>query len=280
MHQFSSHLPLVLATTYFVVLSAAVKRNGLEPNSIEQNSLNQEETIAPRHRLRSIKDWIKVSLAPPTVVEIPLGGRMEIECEVYGSPAPTIGWLKGTTPLQNIDDFETNQIELGLPRPSNGRAKTRSRLIIDCVLPQHEGLYSCLATAGTETLLTTPTMVMVTGDTINNLTAMLTACSGSNNPLTAKRDARIVQWSPIFMELEGNDVVLPCRAEGNPRPVTYWMDSSNEVVRDDTPRYKVLPSGDLMIYKIRWSDMGGLTCVATNNHARDTTSTFLYPVAQ
>nr|CAD7402921.1 unnamed protein product [Timema cristinae] len=119
--------------------------------------------------------------------------------------------------------------------------------------------------------------VMKDDNNINNLTALLAACP-STNSIHATSPARISTWSPLYMDVMGNDVTLPCRAVGNPRPAIYWLDGDNELIAENEPRYKVLPDGDLFIYKLQWSDMGGYTCIASNTRSRDMTTTFLYPV--
>nr|CAD7448564.1 unnamed protein product [Timema bartmani] len=161
--------------------------------------------------------------------------------------------------------------------PSGGMAKVRSRLVLDCVMPVHEGVYSCVATAAAQSILAPPTMLLLQDNNINNLTALLAACP-STNSIHNTSPARISTWSPLYMDVMGNDVTLPCRAVGNPRPAIYWLDGDNKLIAENEPRYKVLPDGDLFIYKLQWSDMGGYTCIASNTRSRDMTTTFLYPV--
>nr|CAD7570328.1 unnamed protein product [Timema californicum] len=269
----------------------------------------------------------------------------------------TLHWIRGTAPLSQIhttldqrnctsltdthytgseelhlsnrytlqwDDFENNRLVNDISTPSGGMAKVRSRLVVDCVMPVHEGVYSCVATAAAQSILAPPTMLLVQErknqelieldhkildmkldarsedldketmmadeylqkffeiqlgfhNNINNLTALLAACP-STNSIHATSPARISTWSPLYMDVMGNDVTLPCRAVGNPRPAIYWLDGDNELIAENEPRYKVLPDGDLFIYKLQWSDMGGYTCIASNTRSRDMTTTFLYPV--
>nr|CAD7258350.1 unnamed protein product [Timema shepardi] len=230
--------------------------------------------------------------------------------ELHLSNRYTLHWIRGTAPLSQIhttldqrnctsltdthytrseelhlsnrytlqwDDFENNRLVNDISTPSGGMAKVRSRLVVDCVMPVHEGVYSCVATAAAQSILAPPTMLLVQDNNINNLTALLAACP-STNSIHATSPARISTWSPLYMDVMGNDVTLPCRAVGNPRPAIYWLDGDNELIAENEPRYKVLPDGDLFIYKLQWSDMGGYTCIASNTRSRDMTTTFLYPV--
>ena len=47
--------------------------------------------------------------------------------------------------------------------PLSGIAKVTSRLIVDCVLPVHRGLYSCAALSATDTAVSSPATVYVEG---------------------------------------------------------------------------------------------------------------------
>lgn len=47
------------------------------------------------------KEWLKVSKKPPTRLHYHDGQSLELECEVIGSPAPVVEWVRGTG--QRID---------------------------------------------------------------------------------------------------------------------------------------------------------------------------------
>lgn len=40
------------------------------------------------------KDWVIVS-APTDTIRVPPGGRVELECTVFGSPVPQAKWISG-----------------------------------------------------------------------------------------------------------------------------------------------------------------------------------------
>ncbi|XP_075229608.1 ecdysone-inducible gene L2 [Lycorma delicatula] len=209
------------------------------------------------------REWVKVSQNAPRVVHVATGDRVEFECETFGSPSPTVQWSRGPRPQPPVYEENNNVAGMGL-------GKTISRLVIDCVLPYHQDIYTCLASTGTETAAshTTTLLVHVHG---NNLTNVLTKCQ-ENKP-------RIINWSPIIMETIGNDVTLPCSAKGISSPQLYWIDKDEKLINNEPDsRYKVLESGDLVITKLRWSDMGGYSCVAQSSAGRDSETTFLYPM--
>lgn len=59
-------------------------------NSI-QSANNDEKLYADR-------DWVEISLAPPPKLFQQAGNSIELECEVTGSPQPTIHWIRGNNP--------------------------------------------------------------------------------------------------------------------------------------------------------------------------------------
>lgn len=154
-------------------------------------------------------------------------------------------------------------------------AKIKSKLIIAPVLSVHEDTYTCLAESGSQ-VVTTKTRLYVTrgGAPERNFTQLLT-----EEILGARQPARIILHNSIFMDNIGNDIILPCRAVGNPRPSIIWLDPSEQVLGSGSdPRITVHNDGELRIRNIRWADMGPYTCVARNSQAQDTVTTFLYPM--
>lgn len=63
-------------------------------NSILTSSSNDDKPFVER-------DWVEISLAPPPKLIQQAGNSIELECEVTGSPQPTIHWIRGNNP-QNI----------------------------------------------------------------------------------------------------------------------------------------------------------------------------------
>lgn len=48
------------------------------------------------------KDWVRISHDPVPLINAPVGTKVEIECEIIGSPAPSVQWLKGNTPITDV----------------------------------------------------------------------------------------------------------------------------------------------------------------------------------
>lgn len=227
-----------------------------------------------------------------------MGERLELECEAFGGPPPTIQWLRDGQPIgQGMDEAKSlnnllsaealNGLGSGLTKVTSnvvplesGIAKVTSRLVIDCALPVHRGLYSCAAVSGTDADVSPPATVYVEADGVRNLSALLSACqhSGIATP------PRITNFASFVMDVSGTDITLPCSAEGSPRPAVFWKDNNNQLIAPSGPgarrnRYKILPNGSLMILKVRWSDMGVFTCVAQSETGRDNATTFVYPLS-
>lgn len=42
-----------------------------------------------------LKDWVMVKATPSEPIRVPPGGRVELECTVFGSPVPNALWTRG-----------------------------------------------------------------------------------------------------------------------------------------------------------------------------------------
>lgn len=60
-------------------------------NSIQSANNNDDKMFADR-------DWVEISLAPPPKLIQQTGTSIELECEVTGSPQPSIHWIRGNNP--------------------------------------------------------------------------------------------------------------------------------------------------------------------------------------
>ncbi|RZF40827.1 hypothetical protein LSTR_LSTR003337 [Laodelphax striatellus] len=212
-----------------------------------------------------MKDWVKVSLNTPKVMAVQVGDRIEIECEALGGPKPTLAWNKGLHARPIIYE-ETNNV--------NGMSLGRiiSRLRFDCIQPEDEGMYSCSAASGAEFATSHHTMIFVhnkNGSQSNN-------CKSEN-----RHRPHIDQWTPILMEVIGNDITLQCISSGNPIPEVFWLDKDEKLVENGADsRFKILETGDLLIRKLRWSDMGSYTCIAQNAAGQAKETSFVYPMSE
>lgn len=244
---------------------------------------------------------LQVSQVVPAMQEVRMGDRLELECEAFGGPFPAIQWLRDGQPIgQGVDEAKSlsnllsaeaiNDLGGNVKVTSNlvpvdsmtAIGKVKSRLVIDCVLPVHRGMYSCAAVSGTDADVSPPATVYVVADGVRNLSAMLSACQRTG--LASAAPPRITSFATFMMDVSGTDMTLPCAAEGSPRPAVFWRDNNNQLIATSGPgarrnRYKVLPNGSLMIFKVRWSDMGMFTCVAQSETGRDNATTFVYPLS-
>ncbi len=82
---------LYLAVT--LLLASSINGRAIDDldNSILSNNNNDDKTFAEH-------DWVEISLAPPPKLMQPAGNSIELECEVTGSPQPTIHWIRGNNP--------------------------------------------------------------------------------------------------------------------------------------------------------------------------------------
>jgi len=215
------------------------------------------------------RDWVKISEAPPPKIIQQIGSSVELECEVSGSPAPTVQWVRGNKPVDSINDFDSNLISESSP---SALVRVRSRLIIDR-MSLTERTFTCVGHSGSKTTFATTTVYPAPSNS-HNITDLL-----SRNSLSGPRKTRIVLFYSVIFETIGRNVLLPCKAAGLPHPEIYWLDPEENIVNEQSGRYKVLSTGELLITSLRWSDMGTYTCIARNPLAKDTATSFVYPIS-
>lgn len=155
--------------------------------------------------------------------------------------------------------------------PSQGIAKVKSRHVIPAVLTVHSGNYMCLAESGSQIATGTTRLIVNNEVPQRNFTQLI-----KDHILAVSRSPRIVLFYSTYMDVIGNDVVLPCKAVGNPPPTIIWLNAHQEIMDND--RATVLADGSLRLRNIRWSDMGPYMCIARNVVDSDQTQTFLYPM--
>lgn len=84
--------------------------------------------------------------------------------------------------------------------------------------------------------------------------------------------------SGTYIDMEGKDAVLICRATGNPAPLVSWYDNEDKLITSGR-EFQVLSTGDLKIHNLSWMNhMGLFKCRAENQFGQAETSTFVYPV--
>lgn len=88
---------------------------------------------------------------------------------------------------------------------------------------------------------------------------------------------RIIYTEKTHLDLMGSTIMLPCKVHARPHAKITWRNNEDkEIVQSH--RFKVLPTGDLLIADLKWEDMGNYKCIAHNAVGRDSADTFVYPV--
>ena len=111
------------------------------------------------------------------------------------------------------------------------------------------------------------------------LIAYIAYSTGQEGSCNESSKPTITLHASMMFSNEESTVIIPCRASGNPRPETYWLDSMNRRITSAVDsRYSILDNGDLVIDHIKWEDMGRYLCVAKSEVAEVSEETFLYPL--
>lgn len=85
---------------------------------------------------------------------------------------------------------------------------------------------------------------------------------------------RLTYEPPSTMEAEpGASIELPCRAQGDPKPVVQWKKDGSAL--EPIRRYKISRGGSLYVYNVTVSDAGRYECTASNEHGRATAQSLL-----
>ncbi|XKL63917.1 hypothetical protein PGB90_006281 [Kerria lacca] len=251
---------------YIILLAiACYTADGARISSPKQNTIAVGKDSSGKNYTPYLSEWINMSVKSESIVTVPVGGVLELECEAVGGPPPSIKWYHRNNLLQEAGFSEQNEII------NTAIGKVKSRLIIDCVMPHHQGFYTCAGTSGSKKKISSDINVFVQeNDYMPNL-----SCK-PNIP----KIPRIITWGPTLLEITNKDVNLPCAAVGNPPPEIYWINNKNQIIDSDnfSSNYKVLPNGDLLISRISWEDMGSYTCIAQNSLGQDKVESFVYPV--
>ncbi|KHJ98438.1 immunoglobulin I-set domain protein [Oesophagostomum dentatum] len=152
------------------------------------------------------------------------GDRARLECKVEGHPAPTVRWLRGGRPIEDMSNFILSP-----------RGET---LMILKARRADAGSYSCVAkNAAGET---------EAGFTVSVFTAPHIEESVDQNP-------HIVQ---------GKTLTFYCPVLGNPDPKVEWR--RDNLPLEEDPRFSILEGKHLQIEHAQKEDEGRYTCHAYN----------------
>ncbi|CAB3232074.1 unnamed protein product [Arctia plantaginis] len=167
---------------------------------------------------------------PPTIkdsdskLQAKDGDVVTIPCEVDGVPTPKVKWFKDGSPIDHLSDFQIT---------ANHTLKWHAKVLSD------NGLYTCVAENA----------------------------FGSTN-----KTVLVDVFDPPHIELPklftikttiGQNIVIPCRADGHPRPVIRWIyNDLDRTVTENIRYHKKLMA--LRLGNIKLRDQGYYTCVASN----------------
>lgn len=234
-------------------------------NSIETTNEHQQQQQPQPGRSRFEQDWIKFTKAPEQKILQTLGTPVEIVCEVMGSQVPTIQWVVGHLPLSELDSLESNIIS---ESSSTSIVRVRSIHIVDHMLSEPR-TYTCIGRTGPK--------VVYASTTVYPATDLKDLVQVRDKPFLGPHKPRIIYNEKMHLDLEGSNIVLPCKVHARPRAEVFWMNVEGKLI-EQNHRFKVLPNGDLLISDIKWEDMGTYKCIARNSVGKDTADTFIYPV--
>nr|AFO09967.1 IBP2 [Bombyx mori] len=253
-----------IMSAQLVLVALVSLQCGLNASAIDSTKLDNSLSSAPSvPKRRVLKNFAHISQAPPDTVHHTTGSQLELECLIIGKPAPIVEWLKNGEPIEEYEEA-TNEVILTDPESF---AKIVSKLVV--VAPTDGDRYTCAASAGLKRDSATTT-VYTDGDEEDLLSLEKLLFKPIKPTIT-------LHYSAVFQNI-GTDLLLPCRVFSYAKTQVYWQYGDNNLVYETFGRIRVLPSGDLYISGLKWSDMGNYTCVAKNIYGKDTGSTFIYPV--
>uniref|UniRef100_A0A182Q760 Ig-like domain-containing protein n=1 Tax=Anopheles farauti TaxID=69004 RepID=A0A182Q760_9DIPT len=223
--------------------------------------------------------FVRITAAPPARVAQIRGTVVELECEIMGSPTPTVQWVHGSGQTADWEDISVNVITEDTP---TSVARVVTRLVIDRASRASQTTYTCIGRAAGQEVSSSTVVYHV--DSVSHLgnysdMPLLRPAGAVDSMFKNLKGARITLHFKTLFENMGSTVVLPCKAIGRPLPEITWLNEEGNVVGSlQDPRFRTLPTGELIITGLRWADMGSYTCVAKNVIAKDESETFLYPI--
>ncbi|XP_042898370.1 zwei Ig domain protein zig-3 [Parasteatoda tepidariorum] len=265
MMQWNTILFLILAT-----VPSAFSRH-LDYGKTKDQSRKRGENRDDDHNWFLSKSHLRLHQRPPPVVRVKEGDSEFLECQAGGNPPPRIYWLKGGEMMSKINLQDELDIKAFEDSEVSGNklqiSSTTSRLYLDCLSMDDEGDYTCVAETA-KLRESTSTRISVSSSDERKC----------HDKSIFGRAPRIHQWTKTMLENQGESTKIMCRADGVPMPSIKWYDpKEREIDADESGRYEVLPSGDLIIRNLKWSDMGNYVCVAENAHGVAQVEAFVYP---
>ena len=128
-----------------------MRRTLLKTADIEQhNDSNSEASQADPTPAK----FLNLEKFPSARLSVRLHSDLNLECEAVGSPAPKIHWLKNGIPLGNQQPLN-HQVTTSFTM-----SKVKSMLRFQCILPDDEAEYTCVAHNGHQKVIATTNIVI------------------------------------------------------------------------------------------------------------------------
>ncbi|XP_038601048.1 LOW QUALITY PROTEIN: hemicentin-2 [Tachyglossus aculeatus] len=151
-----------------------------------------------------------------------LGGSALLDCVAHGDPTPVIHWIKDGLPMWGS---------------ANRRQLQNGSLAISRTVSDDAGRYQCVAE-----------------NEVGTVEKVITLTLQSAPMFTVKPHDMAVK--------AGENVILPCRAAGEPAPTVEWVRKGRPL--REGRRLQVRPDGTLQIQAVEATDAGEYECVAHN----------------
>ncbi|XP_012495412.1 PREDICTED: hemicentin-1-like, partial [Propithecus coquereli] len=166
----------------------------------------------------------------PKHMKVQVGQRVDIPCNVQGTPLPVITWFKdGSTMLAD-----------GVQHISN----PDGTLSIRQAMPSDAGVYTCVATN-------------IAGSDETEITLHV------QEPPTVE-DLEPPYNTPFQERVVSQRIAFPCPAKGTPKPAIKWLHNGRELTGRE-PGISILEDGTLLaIASVTPYDNGEYICVAVN----------------
>ncbi|XP_067129473.1 zwei Ig domain protein zig-2-like isoform X1 [Centruroides vittatus] len=235
-------------------LSRVISNKRTIANSAHQNVFR---------RMKRSAAFLSFHKKPSSSIRLLTGSNRVLECEAGASPGPMIVyWLKNG---KKIDEESSTDEVINSDVEAHTITMVKSRLYLDCVTPDDAGEYTCVIENAYE----------------KKSKNVKVEIMESEEDLCVDKEisssARINLWTTRMLKTQGYDVRLICRSEGSPTPKITWLDTEQNPI-SDSYKYKLMENGDLIIYDLKWEDMGHYTCLSENSRGSDTAVLFLYPL--
>ncbi|XP_011701291.1 PREDICTED: neural/ectodermal development factor IMP-L2 [Wasmannia auropunctata] len=271
----------LLSLTYFLALVAAIDVAYGNPLTVflltnasyTRANVDQSDAVnklkgkpAGEKKNGFTSTWTEIDQNPSDSLEVAVGSRVELHCVANGNPPPQVYWITGNEPERQIQELIARvQERSSTTSPGwEGVGQISSTYVIDCVRVEDQGLKYCVSVSKNAVAQSTATVLLVNSTKV-------TECNRQGQ-------STITLHAPWRFAFAGNTIILPCRVVGQPTPYLFWLDNLGRIISPSThTRYIVLPSGDLQISDLEWSDMGDYTCKVQSGYTEKSVTTFLYP---